>query len=67
MVFPFTAFRGFYFDSRKLSIESIDDTEREGSEESRTNAANHKCRSCATTNDETCNGDLIRRDSRFAK
>ena len=36
MVFPFAAFGCFYFDSRELSIESVDNTERESSEESHT-------------------------------
>jgi hypothetical protein len=67
MVFPFAALGCFYFDPRELSIESIDDTECESSEESGSDAANRKGRSRTATNDESCDGDLVRRDSGFAK
>src|SRR5215469_11332522 len=67
MVFPFAAFGCFHFDPRKLSIEPIDDTECESSDESQADAAKHKCRSCAATDDESSNRDLIWRDLRFAQ
>src|SRR3954447_22992811 len=67
MVFPFATFRCFYFDSRELSIDSIDNTEHESSEESQRDMSKHKCRSRGAANDESCNGNLVRRDSRFAK
>src|SRR3954471_3947246 len=67
MVFPFATFRCFYFDSRELSIDSIDNTEHESSEESQRDMPKHKCRSRGAANDESSNGNLVRRDSRFAK
>src|SRR5262249_33847958 len=67
MVFPFAALGCFNFDPRKLSIQAIDDTERESSEESYTDAAKHKSRSCAATDDKTGNRNLVGCDSRFAK
>src|SRR5438034_2497134 len=67
MMFPFAAFGRFDFDPRKLSIESINDTERESSEESHPDAAKRKRRSRAATDHESCNRDLVWRDSRFAK
>jgi hypothetical protein len=67
MVFPFAAFGCFNFDARQLSIESIDDTERESSEESHPDVAKHKGSSRAATDDESCNRNLVWCDSRFAK
>jgi len=67
MVFPFATFRCFYFDSRELSIDSIDNTEHESSEEPQPDIAKHKGRSGAATDDESCNRNLVRGDSRFAK
>jgi len=67
MVFPFAAFGCFNFDARELSIESIDDTERESSEQSHPDVAKHKGSSRAATDDESCNRNLVWRDSRFAK
>src|ERR1700751_3399962 len=67
MVFPFSVFGRFNFDPRELSIESIDDTERESSDESQPHMAKHKSGSRHTTDDESCNRNLVWRDSRFAK
>src|SRR4051794_34902095 len=67
MVFPFAAFGCFYFDSRKLSIESINNTERESSEESDPDTAKHKGGGRAATDDESCNRDLVRGNPGFAK
>src|SRR4026209_1278916 len=67
MVFPFAAFGCFYFDPRELSIESIDNTERESSEESDPNSAKHKGGRRATTDEESSNRDLVRRNSGSAK
>src|SRR6188474_3132455 len=67
MVFPFAAFGCFYFNPRKLSIESIDNTERESSEESQPDMAKHKGRSRAATDDQSGKRDLVRRYPRFAK
>jgi len=67
MVFPFAAFGCFYFDSGKLSIESIDNTERESSQESHADTAKHKGRGRAATDDESCNRDLVRRNPGSAK
>src|SRR6266513_3150304 len=67
MVFPFPVFGGFNFDARELSIYSIDDAEREGSEDSQPDAAKRKRGSRAATDDESCNRNLVWRDWRFAK
>jgi hypothetical protein len=67
MVFPFATFGCFYFDPRKLSIDSIDNTEHESSEESQPDMAKYKRRSRAAPNKESCNRNLVRRDSRFAQ
>ena len=58
---------GFNFDSRKLSIESVNDTKRESCEDSQADAAKRKSRSRGATNDKTCNRDLVWCDSGFAK
>src|SRR5262249_45571464 len=67
MMFPFPAFGSFNFDARELSIQSIDDTESDGSEDSQPDAAKRKRRSRNATYDESCNRNLVGRDSRFAK
>src|SRR5262249_13675697 len=67
MMFPFPAFGSFNFDARELSIQSIDDTESDGSEDSQPDAAKRKRCSRNATDDESCNRNLVGRDSRFAK
>src|SRR5260370_29423378 len=67
MMFPLSALGHFDFDARLLSIESIDDAKYESSEDSKPDAANDEsCRRAASDN-ETCNRNLVWRDSRFAK
>src|SRR3954454_1326430 len=67
MMFPFPALGGFNFDAREFSIQSIDDTEHESSDDSQSNAAKHKRGSCAATGDKSRDRNLVWRDSRFAK
>src|SRR5258705_6130890 len=64
---PFAAFGCFNFDARKLSIESIDDTECESSKESHPDAAKHKRRGGATSDNEAHNRNLVGRNSCSAK
>ena len=66
-MFPFAALGRFDFDARLLSVESIDDTKYESSEDSEPDAANHERRGRAASDDETSNRNLVWRDSRFAK
>src|SRR5207302_4785909 len=66
-MFPLTALGHFYFDTRLLSVQSIDDTQYESSDDSEPDTAKCECERCAATNDETCNRNLVRCDSRFAK
>src|SRR4029077_14890629 len=67
MMFPFPTLSRFDFDTRELSIQSIDDAKNESSEDSEPHAANHERRGRAATDDETSNRNLVWRDSRFAK
>jgi hypothetical protein len=67
MMFPFPTLSRFDFDTRELSIQSIDDAKNESSEDSEPDAANHERRGRAATDDETSNRNLVWRDSRFAK
>jgi hypothetical protein len=67
VMFPFAALSRFDFDTRLLSIQSIDDAKYESSENSEPDAANHERRGRAATDDETSNRNLVWRDSRFAK
>src|SRR4029077_18571040 len=67
VMFPLPTLGCFDFDARLLSIESIDDSKYESSEDSKPDAANDEsCRRAASDN-ETCNRNLIRCDSRLAK
>jgi len=66
-MFPFAALGRFDFYARLLSVESINDAKYEGSEDSEPDAAKQERGGRAATNDETCNRDLVWRDSRFAK
>ena len=67
MMFPFPTLSRFDFDARLLSVQSIDDTKYESSEDSEPDAANHERRGRAASDDETSNRNLVWRDSRFAK
>src|SRR5205823_9407947 len=67
MMFPLPTLRCFDFDARLLSIESIDDAKYESCENSKPDPAKHQgCRRAASDN-EPCNCNLIRCDSRLAK
>src|SRR5436190_19646295 len=67
MMFPLPAFRCFDFDAGLLSIEPIDDAKHESCENSKAGPASYeRCRRAASDN-ETCNRNLIRCDSRLAK
>src|SRR2546430_17138692 len=66
MMFPLAALGHFYFDAGLLSVQSIDDSKYKSSEDSQPNAVKRECRGRAATDDETCNRNLVRRDSRFA-
>src|SRR5262245_34421884 len=67
MMFPFPKVRCFDFDARLLSVQSINDTKYESSEDSEPHAAKRECRGRAASDDETSNRNLVWRDSRFAK
>src|ERR1700720_1810200 len=67
MMFPFPTLSRFDFDTRLLSIQSVDDAKYESSEDSEPDAANHERRGRPATDDETSNRNLVWRDSRFAK
>src|SRR5436189_3579417 len=67
MMFPFPTLSRFDFDTRLLSIQSIDDAKYESSEDTEPDAANHERRGRAATDNETSNRNLVWRDSRFAK
>src|SRR5947207_1465746 len=67
MMFPFPTLGRFDFDTRLLSVQSIDDTKYESSENSQPNAAKRECRGRAAPDDETSNRNLVWRYSRFAK
>ena len=66
-MFPFAALGRFDFDARLFSVQSIDDTKYESSEDSEPDAAKRECRGRAASDDETSNRNLVWRDSRFAK
>src|SRR4029077_6453349 len=67
VMFPFPTLSRFDFDARLLSIQSIDDTKYESSEDSEPDTAKCECERCAASNDDARNRDLVWRDSRFAK
>src|SRR5213594_4425088 len=67
MMFPLATLGGFNFDARQLSIQSIDDTKHQCSQDSEPDAAKHKSRSCAASDDKAHNRNLVWRDLRFAK
>src|SRR5205809_6961727 len=67
MMFPFPTLGRFDFDARLFSVQSIDDTKYESSEDSEPDAAKRECRGRAASDDETSNRNLVWRDSRFAK
>jgi len=67
MMFPLAAPGHFDFDARLLSVQSIDDTKYESSEDSKPDTAKRERRGRAASDDETCHRNLVRRDSRFAK
>src|SRR5438132_11576062 len=67
MMFPLAALGHFYFDARLLSVESIDDTKYESSDDSEPDAAKRECRGRAASDNETSNRNLVWCDSRFAK
>jgi len=67
MMFPLAPLGHFDFDARLLSVQSIDDTKYESSEDSEPDAAKRKGRGRAAFDDETCNRNLVWRDSRFTK
>src|SRR5881392_4079947 len=65
MMFPFAELGRFDFDARLFSVQSIDDTKYESSEDSEPDAAKRECRGRAASDDETSNRNLVWRDSRF--
>ncbi len=67
MMFPFATLGRFDFDARLFSVQAIDDTKYDSSKDSEPDAAN--CEGCgrAQSDDEACDRNLVRRDSRFAK
>jgi hypothetical protein len=67
VMFPFAALRRFDFYARLLSVQSIDDTKYESSDDSEPGIAKCECERCAASNDEARNRDLVWCDSRFAK
>jgi hypothetical protein len=67
MMFPLSALSHFDFDARLLSIQPIDDAKYESSEDSEPDTANRERRRPAASDNETCNRNLVWRDSRFAK
>jgi len=67
MMLPLATFSRFNFDARQLPIHPVDDTKHESREDSKPDAAHHKACGGTASNDETCNRNLVRRDSRFAK
>jgi hypothetical protein len=67
MMFPLSALGHFDFDAGLFSVQSIDDAKYESSEYSESDTANRQRRGRAASYDETCNRNLVWRDSRFAK
>src|SRR5947207_13061113 len=67
MMFPFPTLGRFDFDPRLFSVQSIDDTKYESSEDSEPDPAKRECRGRAASDNETSNRNLVWRDSRFAK
>jgi len=67
MMFPFATLGGLNFDARLLSIQPVDDAKYEGSEDSDPGITKCECRGRAASDNEACNRNLIRCDSRFAK
>jgi hypothetical protein len=67
MMFPLATLGGLDFDARLLSIQSVDDPKYESSEYSEPDTAKREGGGRAATDDETCNRNLVWRDSRFAK
>jgi len=67
MMFPFAVLGRFDFDARLFSVQSIDDTKYESSEDSEPDAAKRECRGRTASDNETSNRNLVWRDSRFAK
>src|SRR5213083_3005472 len=67
MMFPFPTLGRFDFDTRLFSVQSIDDTKHESSDDSEPDAAKRERRGRAASDDETSNRNLVWRDSRFAK
>jgi len=67
IMFPFAALGHFDFDARLLPVQSIDDAKYERSEDSESDTANRERRGRPASYDETCNRNLVWRDSRFAK
>lgn len=67
MMFPLAALGHFDFDSRLLPVQPVDNPEYESSEKSEAETAKRECRGRAASDDETCNRNLVGRDSRFTK
>src|SRR4029450_5563910 len=67
MMFPFPTLSRFDFYARLLSVQSIDDTKYESSNNSEPDTAKCERRGRAATDDETSNRNLVSCDSRFAK
>jgi len=67
VMFPLSALGHFDFDARLLSVQSIDDTKYESSEDSEPDTAKRERHSRPASYDETGNRNLVRCDSRFAK
>jgi len=67
MMFPLAAFGHFDFDAGLFPVQSINDPKYESSEYSESDTAKREGGGRAATDDETCNRNLVWRDSRFAK
>src|SRR5438876_4970067 len=67
VMFPLSALGHLDFDARLLSVQSVDETKYESSEDSEPDTAKRERRGRAASYDETGNRNLIRSDSRFAK
>jgi len=67
MMFPLAALGHFDFDARLLAVQSINDPKYESSEDSESDTASCKRYGRPASYDETCNRNLVWRDSRFAE
>jgi hypothetical protein len=63
MMFPLATLGGFNFYARLLPVQSIDDAEYKSSKDSEPDAAKCEYHGRAASDDETCNRNLVWRDS----